>query len=92
MRYRSVVGVLCLAIAADLGVYIATSDDARASFDPRRPATLLSIPANRARALRAQVSEAAKTLVTGFTAPVHDRAKRDLQADVPQLPQRSAPR
>lgn len=92
MRYRLLVVLICLGLVFDLVVYIATFDKARRSFDPRHPATLLPIIANRYRDLRAQVYEAAKKLMTGFAAPVHERARRDLQADVPQLPQPSPPR
>lgn len=55
MRYLLLVGVLCLAIALDLALFVSASDDALAHFDPFRPATLLPIVAGRLHALEAQV-------------------------------------
>jgi len=57
MRYVLLLCLLGLAIAVDLGVFIARSDDALASFNPLRPATLVPIVASRLQALRSQVRE-----------------------------------
>jgi hypothetical protein len=83
MRYGLVVLVICLGIIFDLGLYIASSDDAFATFDPRHPATILPILANRYRDLRAQMGEVVRGLVDGFAAPVRERARRDVPAEAP---------
>ena len=93
MRYGLLVLVICLGIIFDLGLYIASSNENFSTFDPLHPATILPIITNRYRALRAQVYEAVERLVTGFAAPVHERAQRDLQEEgVPPLPHRARPR
>lgn len=55
MRYTVLACLLGLALAFDLGVLIATSDDSFGSFDPYRPATLVPLVASRLDALEAQV-------------------------------------
>ena len=57
MRYVILVCLLGLAIALDLAVFVAASDDAFESFDPFHPATLLPIVAGRFHALESQVRE-----------------------------------
>jgi hypothetical protein len=81
MRYGLLVIVICLGLVFDLGLYIASSDDAFATFDLRRPATILPIIANRYRELRAQVGDVVRGLVDGFAAPVRERAHRDAPAE-----------
>ena len=57
MRYVILVCLLGLAIAADLAVFMAASDEALEPFDPYRPATLFPIVARRLHALEAQARE-----------------------------------
>ena len=57
MRYVILVGLLSLALAFDLAVFVASSDDALESFDPLQPATLLPIVAGRLHALKSQLRE-----------------------------------
>lgn len=57
MRYVILICVLGLAVALDLAVFVAASDNAFESFDPFRPATLLPIVAGRFHALESQVRE-----------------------------------
>jgi len=55
MRYVILVCLLGLALAFDLVVYVASSDDSLESFDLLRPATLLPIVAGRLQVLKSQV-------------------------------------
>lgn len=57
MRYVILVGLLALAIAFDLAVFVAASDESLGAFDPYRPATLLPIVESRLHVLQAQVRE-----------------------------------
>jgi len=57
MKYFILVCLVCLAIALDLAVFVAESDDVLESFDPLHPATLLPIVAGRLHALQSQVRE-----------------------------------
>jgi hypothetical protein len=83
MRYGLLVLVICLGIVFDLGLYIASSDDAFSTFDPRHPATILPIITNRYRDLRVQIGELVRGFVDGFAAPVRERAHRDVPAEPP---------
>jgi hypothetical protein len=77
MRYGLVVLLICLGIAFDLSVYIATSDDAFDAFDPLHPATLLPILANRYRELHSQGRGWLRNLVDEFTAPFRERLRHE---------------
>ena len=55
MRYVILVCLLGLALAFDLAVFVASSDDSLESFDPLRPATLLPIVAGRLHVLKSQI-------------------------------------
>ena len=57
MRYIILVCLLGLALAFDLVVFVASSDDSFESFDPLRPATFLPTVAGRLHALKSQVRE-----------------------------------
>lgn len=57
MRYVIPVGLLGLAMAVDLAVFMTTSGEALEPFDPYRPATLFPIVMRRLHALDAQVRE-----------------------------------
>jgi hypothetical protein len=70
MRYVLLVCLLGLAIALDLAVFVAASDDAFESFDPFHPATLLPIVAGRLHALKSQVRELdVRDLLDALAAP-----------------------
>ena len=57
MRYVILVGLLGLAMAVDLAVFMTASDDALEPFDPYRPATLFPIVIRRLHVLEAQARE-----------------------------------
>ncbi len=81
MRYVIVVFVLALTITLDLSVLIVTSDDSLESFDPRNPATLLPIVANRMHDVATAAEEIARDLVEWFVAPYRERLHRTLPAE-----------
>lgn len=79
MRYLLLVGVLCIAIALDLAIFVSASDDAFEPFDPFRPATLLPIVAGRLDALESQVRaidvrDLFEALVAPYREPGHQEA------------------
>jgi hypothetical protein len=79
MRYALLVLLICLGIAFDLGVYVATSDDSFGSFDPLRPATLLPIVASRLDALKFQLRELdVQAFLDEFAAPYRERLGHEL--------------
>ena len=84
MRYLLLVGVLILAIACDLTVFIASSDDALETFDPLRPATLLPIMADRLHTLRTQVAAFVNDLVEEFAAPYRERIHHESATPSPE--------
>ena len=55
MRYVILVGLLGLAIAVDLAMFMTPPDEALEPFDPYRPATLVPIVMRRLHALDVQV-------------------------------------
>ena len=57
MRYVLLSCLLALAIACDLAMFIASSDDAPESFNPLHPTTLVPIKEDRLHTLRSQVAE-----------------------------------
>jgi hypothetical protein len=73
MRYLILVCVLGLAIAVEVAVLIAASDDSFASFDLHHPATLLPILAGRLHAFRPAARKFVRALVDEFTAPYRER-------------------
>jgi hypothetical protein len=78
MRYVILVCLLGLAIAFDLAVFIATTDDAFESFDPYHPATLLPIVASRLHALRSQVRELdVHALLDALAAPYRETIRHE---------------
>jgi hypothetical protein len=77
MRYALLVLLICLGIAFDLGVYVATSDDTLGSFDPLRPATLLPIVANRLDALKSKCVLAVQAFLDEFAAPYRERLRHE---------------
>lgn len=80
MRYGLLVLVICLAIAGDLGVYIALDDASFESFDPLRPATLLPIVANRFCEHHPQACEVLRDLVDTLVAPHRERPRLESPA------------
>jgi hypothetical protein len=64
--------LICLAIAGDLGVYIAMHDASFDSFDPLRPATLLPIIADRFCERHPQACEVLRDLADKFAAPYRE--------------------
>jgi len=79
MRYALLVLLICLGIAFDLGVYVATSDDSFGSFDPLRPATLLPIVASRLDALKFQLRELdVQAFLDEFAAAYRERLGHEL--------------
>lgn len=85
MRYLLLVLLICLAVAFDLGVYIAMSDDTFESFDPLQPATILPIAADRLREIRAQAREVLREIVKELAVPYRDLLPRRLPTE--PLPQ-----
>lgn len=78
MRYVLLFFLLGLAIAVDLGVFIARSDEALVSFNPLRPATLIPIVANRLHTLHAQVRELdARALFDALTGRYRELGRRE---------------
>lgn len=57
MRYVLLTCLLGLAIACDLAMFIASSDDAPEFFNPLHPTTLVPIMEDRLYTLRSQVAE-----------------------------------
>ena len=55
MRYVVLLGLLGLAVAVDLSLFIAASGNALQPFDPFRPATILPIATSRLNTLASQV-------------------------------------
>lgn len=81
MRYVLLVLVICLAIVFNLGVYIATSDESFATFDPLQPATILPIAADRFREIRAQAREMLRDLAEEIVAPYRELLQRRLPTE-----------
>ena len=77
MRYVLLVCLLGLALAFDLGVFIASSDDAVGTFDPLQPATLLPVIEYGLDALGAQAGEAVNDFVEWFAAPYRERLRHE---------------
>lgn len=73
MKNVLLVCVLGLAVAVEVAVFIAASDDSFASFDPHHPATLLPILAGRLHAFRSTARKLVRALVDEFTAPYRER-------------------
>lgn len=69
MRYVLLVCALALAVAFDLGVLVATSDDALRDFDPHRPATLVPVVASRIHELQSRLRSQVSDLLDAVTAP-----------------------
>jgi hypothetical protein len=82
MRYGLLVVLICLAIAGDLGVYIAMDDASFESFDPLRPATLLPIVANRFCEHRPLVCEVLRDLADTLAAPYRERPRPESPTDL----------
>jgi len=86
MRYLLLVCLMGLALAFDLGVFIASSDDAFDSFDPFHPATVLPIIAGRLHEIQSQVRELdVQHLFAVLAAPYRERIQRNLPTET--LPQ-----
>jgi len=86
MRYLLLVCLMGLALAFDLGVFIASSDDAFDSFDPFHPATVLPIIAGRLHEIQSQVRELdVEHLFAVLAAPYRERIQRTLPTE--PLPQ-----
>jgi hypothetical protein len=86
MRFLLLVCLLGLALAFDLSLFIASSDDAFDPFDPLHPATLLSIVAGRLHEIQSQVREFdAQHLFDVLAAPYRARLQRPLPTE--PLPQ-----
>ena len=84
MRYVLLVCLLGLALAFDLGVFIASSDDAAGTFDPLQPATLLPIMAERLHTLRSQVGELdVRHFLDIFVTPYREGLKHEGAIPVP---------
>ena len=69
MRYILLAFLLALAVAFELGVFVATSDDSFGSFDPYHPATLFPIVASRMQDLQSHVRLRVGELVEVAIAP-----------------------
>jgi hypothetical protein len=69
MRYILLACLLVLALAFELGVLIATSDDSFGSFDPYHPATLFPIVASQIQDLQTRVRVRVSELVDAVIAP-----------------------
>jgi len=82
MRYGLLVVVICLAIAGDLGVYIAMDDASFEAFDPLRPATLLPIVANRFCEHHPQACDTLRDLADKFVAPYRERPRPESPTDL----------
>jgi hypothetical protein len=77
MRYVLLACLLALALAFDLGVLIATSDDSFGSFDPYHPATLLPIVASHLHDLQSHVRRHVTELVDAVVAPYRAQIRRE---------------
>ncbi len=85
MRYLLLVCVLVLALALDLSVLIATSDDSLESIDPLHPATLLPIVANRMHNVGTAAGDLAHDLAIWVAAPYRSNLHQTLPvAPAPQ--------
>ena len=82
MRYGLLVVVICLAIAGELGVYLAMEDASLEAFDPLRPATLLPIVADRFCAHRPPVCEVLRDLADTLAAPYRGRPRPESPTDL----------
>jgi hypothetical protein len=69
MRYILLACLLALALAFELGVLIATSDDSFGSFDPYHPATLFPIVASQIQDLQSRVRVRVTEFVDAVIAP-----------------------
>lgn len=83
MRYVILVCLLGLALALDLTVLIATSDDSSEAFDLRHPATLVPIVAHRVHTVSTAAGEFVRDLVEWVAAPYRERLQRTLPTDAP---------
>jgi hypothetical protein len=82
MRYGLLVVLICLAIAGDLGVYIAMHNDSFESFDPLRPATLIPIVANRFCKHHPQACDVLRDLADTLVAPYRERPRPESPTDL----------
>jgi len=73
MRYIILACLLGLALAFELGVLVATSDDSFGSFDPYHPATLFPIVASQVQDLQSRVHLRVSELVDAVIAPYRTR-------------------
>jgi len=69
MRYILLACLLALAVAFDLGVLIATSDDSFGSFDPYHPSSLFPIVAGHVQELQSRVRVCVTDLLDTVIAP-----------------------
>ncbi len=81
MRYLLLLCVLGLALTLDLSVLVATSGTMLESFDPRHPATLLPIVADRLHTVSTATGELVRDLVEWFAAPYRERLQRTLPTE-----------
>ena len=80
MRYILLACLLGLALAFEIGLLVATSDDAFDSFDPYHPATLLPIVASRVQELQARVRLGVEELVDAVVAPYRAQIRHESPA------------
>lgn len=84
MRYLLLVGLLCLAVALDLALFVSASDEALEQFDPFRPATLLPIVSGRLHALESQVRALdVRDFLDALAAPYREPAQAENPAQPP---------
>jgi hypothetical protein len=84
MRYVILVCLLGLAIALDLAVVVAASDDSLEPLDPSHPATLFPIVAARLHALGAQLPPLdVHALFDVLAAPYRERMQRTPPTEAP---------
>jgi hypothetical protein len=84
VRYLLLVGLLCVAIALDLALFVSASDDAFEPFDPFRPATLLPILAGRLHTLETHVrSLDARDIFNVLVAPYREPAQHQSPTQPP---------
>lgn len=78
MRYALLTLLLALAIAFDLAIFLAASEEPRGAFDPHHPATLLPIVIDRLHALGGQVREFdAGHFLDVLAAPYRERLRHE---------------
>jgi hypothetical protein len=84
MRYALLTLLLVLAIAFDLAIFIAASDEPLGAFDPHRPATLVPVVMDRLRSLGAQVREFdAGHFLDVLAAPYRERLRHEGPSPAP---------